>query len=176
MRTGVALLGGGKKVSGVVNLEQENESSPVVISGFINGLHPGQHGLHIHQYGDIINGCESVGRHFNPLKKTHGAPTDENRHMGDLGNVTADGGGTAKFKFTDSQVTLFGIYSVIGRTVVVHAYEDDLGKGGDEQSTITGHTGPGLAWGVIGIGLPDPVDARRAEASRELLSAPTSAT
>lgn len=30
-----------------------------------------------------------LGPHFNPLKKDHGAPMDEVRHAGDLGNIVA---------------------------------------------------------------------------------------
>lgn len=34
----------------------------------------------------------------------------------------------------------------------VHADEDDLGKGGFEDSKTTGHAGGRLACGVIGVG------------------------
>jgi|GEM_PF-4016422 len=34
--------------------------------------------------------------------------------------------------FKDDIVSLFGNWSIIGRSVVVHAKEDDLGKKGDE--------------------------------------------
>ena len=64
-------------------------------------------------------GCTSAGPHFNPANKTHGAPVDEERHAGDLGNVTAGEDGVAKIDITDSQIPLIGPNSVIGRTVVV---------------------------------------------------------
>jgi len=73
------------------------------------------------------------------------------RHAGDLGNVTADDSGKAAICITDAQVTLVGPQSVIGRTVVIHADVDDLGKGGHELSSTTGNAGGRLACGVIGI-------------------------
>lgn len=35
-----------------------------------------------------------VGAHFNPNNMTHGAPEDEVRHAGDLGNIIASADGS----------------------------------------------------------------------------------
>ena len=96
--------------------------------------------------------CTSAGPHFNPDGCSHGAPENPrgSRHAGDLGNVTAEGG-TAKISLTDEMISLTGEHSVIGRTVVVHADQDDLGQGGHELSLTTGNAGARSACGVIGI-------------------------
>jgi Cu-Zn family superoxide dismutase len=96
-------------------------------------------------------GCTSAGGHYNPFAKVHGAPTDSERHAGDLGNVTAAENGTVDVVLEDHQVKLIGPLSVVGRTVVVHEAQDDLGKGGHEFSLTTGNAGGRLACGVIGI-------------------------
>merc|ERR1712169_82631 len=108
-------------------------------------------GFHIHTYGDNTNGCTSAGPHFNPHNKTHGAPSDEARHVGDLGNIDTDGQGNAKGSVTDKLIKVIGPHSIVGRTVVVHAGTDDLGKGDNEESLKTGNAGPRPACGVIGI-------------------------
>ena len=46
---------------------------------------------------------------------------------------------------------MIGEHSVVGRSLVVHAGTDDLGKGGFEDSLTTGHAGGRVACGVIGI-------------------------
>lgn len=141
----------GEQGCGTIKFSQEAPDQPCTIKGTLSNLKPGKHGFHIHQFGDHTNGCTSTGGHYNPESKEHGAPTDDNRHFGDLGNITASTDGFAEVSVVDKLVTLTGEYSVIGRAVVVHADEDDLGKGGFPDSKTTGHAGGRLACGVIGI-------------------------
>ncbi|KAF7548628.1 hypothetical protein G7Z17_g6928 [Cylindrodendrum hubeiense] len=166
----VAVLRGDAKVAGTVVFEQETESAPTTITYNITGNDANaERGFHIHTFGDNTNGCTSAGPHFNPFGKTHGAPTDDTRHVGDLGNIKTDSEGIAKGTLTDSLVKLIGPQSIVGvrtpsyylqelirlttsqRTVVVHAGTDDLGKGGHELSATTGNAGLRPACGVIGI-------------------------
>ena len=69
---------------------------------------------YISEFGDNTNGCTSAGPHFNPFNKAHGAPNDENRHVGDLGNVTADKDGNVKTNKSDRQIKLMGPNTIIG--------------------------------------------------------------
>ncbi|CAH1756776.1 24812_t:CDS:2 [Entrophospora sp. SA101] len=136
---------------GTVTFEQESADKDVFIKIDLKNLKPGNHGFHIHEYGDNTNGCTSAGGHYNPDEKLHGARQDiKNRHVGDLGNVLVGPDGTVKDSFSDELIKLIGERSVIGRTVVVHADPDDLGKGGVELSLTTGNAGARLACGVIG--------------------------
>ncbi|CAL5011035.1 unnamed protein product [Urochloa decumbens] len=98
--------------------------------------------------GTIFFSQEGDGPHFNPAGKEHGAPEDENRHAGDLGNVISGEDGVANVNVTDSQIPLTRPHSIIGRAVVVHADPDDLGKGGHELSKSTGNAGGRVACDV----------------------------
>ncbi|KAA8913871.1 superoxide dismutase [Sphaerosporella brunnea] len=152
MAKAVAVVRGDAGVSGVVKFSQESESAPTVIEYEIQHTDANaERGMHIHEFGDNTNGCTSAGPHFNPFGKTHGAPSDDVRHVGDLGNIKTDAQGVAKGRIEDSLVKLIGPHSVLGRTVVVHAGTDDLGKGGHELSATTGNAGLRPACGVIGI-------------------------
>uniref|UniRef100_A0A7N0VCT8 superoxide dismutase n=1 Tax=Kalanchoe fedtschenkoi TaxID=63787 RepID=A0A7N0VCT8_KALFE len=134
----VAVLKGNSAVEGVVTLTQEDDG-PTTVNVHITGLTPGPHGFHLHEFGDTTNGCISTGPHFNPKGLTHGAPEDEIRHAGDLGNIVANADGVAEATIVDNQIPLTGPNAVL---------EDDLGKGGHELSLSTGNAGGRLACGM----------------------------
>ncbi|KAI9099294.1 copper-zinc superoxide dismutase [Phlyctochytrium arcticum] len=147
----VGVLRGDSPATGTVTFTQDSESAPTKVAIDLKGLTPGLHGFHIHEFGDNTNGCTSAGGHFNPTAQTHGAPTDAVRHVGDLGNLTAGADGNVKVELEDSHIKLIGPQSIIGRTVVVHAGEDDLGRTDHKESKITGNAGGRVACGVIGV-------------------------
>ncbi|KHJ86091.1 copper/zinc superoxide dismutase [Oesophagostomum dentatum] len=129
------------------------ESTECHIIGEIEGLAPGFHGFHIHQLGDLTDGCTSVGPHFNPGNRHHAGPMDNLRHVGDLGNIEANRDGVARFHIKSRRVKILGQHSVVGRSFVVTEDADDLGKGQGPQrqeSLRTGNAGAPLACGVIG--------------------------
>ena len=140
----------GQTAYGVVHFDQPNFFSRCKISGDFKGVAPGKHGFHIHQYGNLTKGCTTAGPHYNPFNMTHGGPDMEVRHVGDLGNVEIGEDGTGTYYREDQLITLFGAYSVLGRSCVLHADVDDLGEGGHELSKTTGNAGARIACGGIG--------------------------
>jgi len=128
----------------------EDPSGTLSITGTISGLNPGKHGMHVHELGDVSGGCESAKDHFNPTNLIHGDKMNTTRHVGDFGNVEAGPDGVAQVNIQDSLARLSGPNSIIGRTLIVHVGEDDLGMRGDPESLKTGNVGPGFACGVVG--------------------------
>jgi len=110
----------------------------------VNGLSPGKHGFHIHEKGDCSapDGL-SAGGSFNPTHTRHGGPDSAQRHVGDLGNLVANSRGHAYYDRIDSIIGLEGPNSIIGRSVIVHANEDDY------KTQPDGNSGANVACGPI---------------------------
>ncbi|XP_035219617.1 copper chaperone for superoxide dismutase-like [Stegodyphus dumicola] len=135
----------GESILGVIRFHQD-ENNLCIIDGTIDGLKPGEHGLHIHEFGDLSQGFENLGPHFNPTGSKHGGPNDAERHYGDLGNITASANGRASFRKEDH---LIKVWDIIGRSIVVTSDRDDLGHESNESSKIDGNSGYGLACAII---------------------------
>lgn len=134
---------------GEITFSQSSVDVPTTITYKVSGLTPGLHGFHVHEFADFSNCCVSAGPHFNPTGKKHGAPGDEERHVGDLGNISAGPDGVAAGEIVDPLIQLSGPHSVAGRSIMIHADPDDLGKGGHELSLTTGNAGARIACGEI---------------------------
>jgi superoxide dismutase, Cu-Zn family len=141
----------GNQTRGTVTFTEEQGGIRVVAN--LEGLPgEGRFGFHVHEHGDCAApDAASAGGHFNPDHTEHGAPGDPmpERHAGDLGNVEADASGSATYDRLDRVMTLDGDGSIVGRSVIVHAGEDDL------ETQPTGDAGARLACGVIEMQGPE---------------------
>lgn len=87
------------------------------------GLAPGEHGIHIHETGicdpTTDPPFDSAGGHYNPTDEEHGD------HAGDLGNITAEEDGTARFQEMTDNFTLDELIDEDGSAIIIHAEEDE---------------------------------------------------
>ncbi|XP_031198130.1 extracellular superoxide dismutase [Cu-Zn] [Mastomys coucha] len=133
--TGLVLfrqLGPGSRLEAYFNLE-----------GFPAEQNASNRAIHVHEFGDLSQGCDSTGAHYNPLDVQHP------QHPGDFGNFAVRNGHLWKHR-AGLTASLAGPHSILGRAVVVHAGEDDLGKGGNQASLQNGNAGRRLACCVVG--------------------------
>ena len=141
----------GKLKESYVTFYQDGPKLPVKINIHIKKLTPGKHGFHIHEKGNLLKSdCSQCAGHWNPYNKQHGGLNDKESHAGDLGNINADNEGEVNTHLSTNKITLYGKYSILGRSIIVHKDEDDLGKGGYEDSLTTGHAGTRLDCAIIG--------------------------
>ena len=147
------------KLSGEIKLYQSNKYSPTKIKINLSGFQPNKiHAIHIHEYGNIKS-CMDTGGHYNPHNKVHGWYKEDGnfRHAGDLiNNIVSNENGNVNIEFEDDLVNLLGDYSVLGRSIVIHEKPDDLGRGGNPESLITGNAGGRMSCFVIGLDKLNP--------------------
>lgn len=144
----------GEEITGSVTFTKTSDGTEVQAE--LENLSTGKHGFHIHQYGNCSDreSFGSAGGHYNPTDQPHGAPTADQRHVGDMGNIPVGSDGLGELTYTDNIIKLNGKHSIVGRAVVLHAGEDDF------ESQPSGDAGSRVGCGVIGINSTQPDTAR----------------
>ena len=133
----------------------ELDNGGVYVAYDLMGLSPGAHGFHVHagrscgpmdddDDGAVEAGGAAMG-HFNPMDSPHGAPDDDadERHAGDLGNITASAGGMAEGEMDDEVLSFDGSTSIVGHAMMIHGGRDDL------TSQPSGDAGARIGCGLI---------------------------
>ena len=116
-------------LTGTVVLQSVDNGVRVVIA--VNNVSPGKHGAHIHEVGDCsAPDGKSAGGHFNPGGHDHALPGGAVKHLGDLGNITVDAQGVGALEFVIEGANLEDgkDNSILGRSLIIHADEDDGGQ------------------------------------------------
>jgi len=144
---GVANIGGtteASSVKGTVMLEETKKG--LKISAKLEGVPAGNHGFHIHTFGDCGNSGKNAGGHYNPKKTKHGFLMKDGikkAHGGDMGNLKAGKNGKASLELEVHGVYLTsGKNNVGGRAFILHAKPDDFGQ-------PTGNAGARIGCGNI---------------------------
>lgn len=111
----------------------------------------GPKGFHLHEFGDLSEGCASAGGHYNPSGQNHGGMRSPVRHTGDFGNLVFEQRRNApgSVSFASFHAPNISLLEVLGRAIVIHQDEDDLGQGKDAESLKTGNSGPRVACAVV---------------------------
>lgn len=110
----------------------------------VMGVEPeSTHGFHVHEVGDCsAPDGSSAGGHYNPEGTDHALPPTESRHAGDMGNLTSDAEGHIAATEMFQNFVLEGDATIIGRSVILHAGED-------QGSQPSGGAGARIACGII---------------------------
>lgn len=114
--------------TGTATFTQEGTEITLVIE--LQGVVPaGLHGIHIHENGDCSHHeGQSAGGHWNPYGNNHGMLGMGESHLGDLGNIEIDAGGSGTLVITTSEWSIGTgeIDDVVGKGFILHQDEDDL--------------------------------------------------
>jgi Cu-Zn family superoxide dismutase len=118
------------------------------------GLPPGMHGVHIHEFGSCYPSYDTkgaptpfggAGGHYDPFMTGMHKGPDGGGHAGDLPmlQVNPDGSGMVAFYAANLHVT--GPNSLLGKAIIVHANADDY-----TDTPPNGGSGTRIACGAIG--------------------------
>ncbi|MBM7605454.1 Cu-Zn family superoxide dismutase [Metabacillus crassostreae] len=131
---------------GTIKVDEVSEG--VELTVLLEGLPPGEHGLHIHEKGTCkAPDFKSAGNHFNPDESMHGLLHPEGAHAGDLPNIIAEDG-KVDAQLQAPQLTLKSgkknsLLRVEGTSIVITEGKDD------GMTQPSGDSGARIACGEI---------------------------
>ncbi len=145
----VPLVDAAGEAVGLATFTEDDDG--VTIHVLIEGLTPGEHGWHLHEFGDCNGATDepfsSAGGHWNPTDMEHGAPDAASHHVGDFGNFEATADGKAEATMTTMDFSLGdgpdSVFDEDGTAIIIHAGRDDL------KTQPSGDSGPRFACGVV---------------------------
>ena len=136
---------------GTVELAAAPKGGGVIFTPMLKGLPPGEHGFHVHEFGNCgakekdgkLSAGEMAGDHYDPKKvHKHEGPTGSG-HLGDLPPLKVDAKGNATQAVTAPRLTLKDLRR---KALVIHEGGDNL----SDQPKPNGGGGARIACGVVG--------------------------
>jgi Cu-Zn family superoxide dismutase len=124
-----------------------NTNGGLILTGVLNGLPAGVHGIHLHTTGRCEPPFATAGGHWNPAQRQHGTLNPNGPHSGDMPNVTVASDGSVTVSVMTPAGTLHGTDGLMdtdGAAVVIHAQADDY------RTDPSGSSGARIACGVVG--------------------------
>ena len=131
--------------AGTATVSQGPGSVRIVLS--VEGLPPGEHGVHVHMTGACdAPTFESAGAHWNPAGQAHGLEDPPGQHAGDMPNLTVaeDGSGALEYHLIGGSFA--DLMDADGAAFVIHADPDD------QMTDPSGNSGDRIACGVFSGG------------------------
>ena len=130
----------------------EDGTGVVHVNVKVEGLAPGNHGIHIHGIGACSPTFAAAGPHYNPLGFQHGLLNPLGAHAGDLPNLIVNDDGDGRLNATTAGVTISGgpttlfdqTPGAVGSSFIIHAAEDD-----QATDATNGNSGARIACAVI---------------------------
>lgn len=138
----VIVNGKGREIGQAVLTEKENGVRIHIVA---TNLPPGKHGFHIHEKAFQSFDFATAGGHFNPEGREHGFHNPDGYHMGDMMNLNVSQEGKVNAEFFIEKATLKkgDANSLLGRSILIHAGEDD------HVTDPSGNSGDRIAGGNI---------------------------
>ncbi|KAM9994062.1 hypothetical protein ACTFIZ_012024 [Dictyostelium cf. discoideum] len=114
---------GSKGVYGVIRLLRAS-TTKTLFEGRITGLKPGRHSLVVHEFGNLMNGCDDVGEPF--INNDNDNVNDKNINKCKeilnkiIGTSDVKQDGKAEFRVLSDK---YDFWDLIGRSIVLHSQD-----------------------------------------------------